>query len=116
MFGDGVVKLDGEYLMELIELARIVQHMPRGVSEANCERLQDTLEDLEKQEIIAKVTTPTPWISSMVVVHNKNKKLHICLDPKHLSSALLWENYPLPTIKDVATRLHGAKVFSILDA
>ena len=25
------------------------------------------------------------------------------------------ENYPLPTIEDVATRLHGAKVFSLLD-
>ena len=38
------------------------------------------------------------------------------LDPKDLNRAVQREHYPLPTIEDVATRLHGAKVFTKLDA
>ena len=64
---------------------------------------------------MARVTTPTPWISSMVVVPKPNGTLRICLDPKDLNRALQRENYPLPTIEEVASRLHGAKVFTVLD-
>ena len=55
---------------------------------------------------------PTPWISSMVAIPNS---LLICLDPKDIHLAIQWEHSPLPTIKDVATWLHEAKVFTILD-
>ena len=41
--------------------------------------------------------------------------LRLCIDPKDLNKAILRENYPLPTIEEVATRLHGAKLFSTLD-
>ena len=51
----------------------------------------------------------------MVVLPKKDGKLRIRLDPIDLNRALRRENYPLPTIEDVATRLHGAKVVSILD-
>ena len=36
-------------------------------------------------------------------------------DPNDLNRALQRENYPLPTIEEVAWRLHGAKVFTVLD-
>ena len=68
-----------------------------------------------KANIIAPVTEPTKWISSMVVVPKKNGTLRICLDPKELNAAIQREHYPLPAIEDVATRLHGAKVFTVLD-
>lgn len=58
---------------------------------------------------------PTPWISSMVVVPKEKGKLRICLDPKGLNNAIQRENYPLPTIEEIATRLHGGKVFTLLD-
>ena len=45
----------------------------------------------------------------------KDGKLRLCLDPKDLNRAIQREHYPLPTIEDVATRLHGAKVFTKLD-
>ena len=45
----------------------------------------------------------------MVVVPKKNGKLRICLGPMDLNCALQWENYPMPTIEKVASRLHGAK-------
>ena len=79
------------------------------------EQLKQTLDDLEQQEIVAPVTAPTTWVNSMVVVPKKNGKLRICLDPKDLNRAIKREHYPLPTIEDIATRLHGAKVFTKLD-
>ena len=51
----------------------------------------------------------------MVVMPKQNGNLRICLDPKDLNCAVLREHYPLPTIEDIATSLHGAKVFTILD-
>ena len=54
--------------MALDETVKPVQHPPRQVPVAIQERLQETLEDLERREIVAHVTTPTSWISSMVVV------------------------------------------------
>ena len=51
----------------------------------------------------------------MVIVTKKNGKLGIYLDLKDLNRAIQREHYPLSTIEDVATWLHGAKVFTILD-
>jgi len=79
VFADGVGALTGEYHMVLDESARPVQHPPRRVPVAIHECLRETLEDLEKREIIARVTMPTPWISSA------NGKLRICLDPMDLN-------------------------------
>ena len=38
-----------------------------------------------------------------------------CLDPQDLNRAIQREHFPLPTIEDVATCLHGARVFTALD-
>lgn len=76
------------------------------------EQLRSTLDQLVQQDILTPMIKPTPWISSLVIVP---KNYGLCLDPKDLNKAILRENYPLPTIEDVATRLHGAKMFSILD-
>ena len=57
VFADGVGALVGKYHVVVDESARPVQHPPRRVPVAICERLRETLEDLEKREIIARVTT-----------------------------------------------------------
>ena len=79
------------------------------------ECLRETLDDLVQQDILAPVTELTPWVSSMVAVPKSDGKLRICLDPKDLNMAIQREHYPLPTIEDIATRLHGAKLFTVLD-
>jgi hypothetical protein len=66
-------------------------------------------------DIITPITEPTPWISSLVVVPKKSGKLRLCLDPKDLNKAIRRENYSMPTIEDIATRLHGARVFTVVD-
>ena len=115
VFEPGVGLLEGKYHIVLDESVPPVQHPPRRVQVPLREALKDTLDDLVRQEILAPVQQPTPWISSMVVVPKKDGKPRICLDPRDLNKAIRREHYPLPTIEDVATRLHGAKVFTVLD-
>ena len=114
VFGPGIGLLEGKY--HIIDSTHVpVQHTPRHIPVAIREQLKNKLEDLTKQGIVKPVTEPTPWISSMVVITKKNGTLRICIDPKDLNKAIRREHYPLPTIEEVATRLHGAKVFTSLD-
>ena len=115
VFGEGVGRLEGEYHIRLDTQIDPVQHAPRRVPVALRDRLKETLEELIQQDILAPVTQPTEWISSMVIVPKKDGKLRICLDPKDLNRAIQREHYPLPTTDEIATRLHGAKVFTVLD-
>ena len=107
--------LEGTYHISFDSTHVPEQHIPRRIPVAIREQLKNTLEDLTKQGIVEPVTEPAPWISSMVVVTKKNGTLRICIDPKDLNKAIRQEHYPLPTIEGVATRLHGAKVFTSLD-
>ena len=116
VFTEDIGQLDGEYHIKIDPTIIPVQHAPCRVPVALRAQLKAELEEMEQQAIIVSVTTPTAWVSSMVVVPKKNGKLRICLDPKDLNWAIQREHYPLPTIEDVATRLHGAKVFTKLDA
>ena len=115
VFGDGIGELEGEYRIRLDDAVDPIQHAPRRVPVALRDRLKATLDDMVRDDIIEAVEKPTEWISSMVVITKKDSKLRICLDPKDLNRAIRRENYQLPTIEDIATRLHGAKVFTVLD-
>ena len=111
--GTGV--FEGKYHLHLDPSVKPVVHPPRRVLVALRERLKTSLDDLEKQGIIAKVSEPTPWVSSLVLVDRGNK-WRIFLDPKDLNSAIQRSHYPMPTIEDILPDLHNAKIFSLLDA
>ena len=83
----------------------------RGVVKAELDAMAD-------KQVITPVTEPTKWVSSMVVAQKKNGKVRICLDSQHLNKVIMHSHYPLPTIKEVASRLTNAKfkVFIVLDA
>ena len=112
---EGVGKLDGEYHIRIDSSIDPVQHAPRRVPVALPAKVKEALEDLEKQEIVTPVNSPTAWISSMVTVPKKNGKLRICLNQRDLNRAINGEHYPLPTIEDVAARVHGIKEFTKLN-
>ena len=115
VFEERVGMLKGEYHIRLGDDAIPIQHSPRRVPAALREQLRDTLDDLVKQQKVAPVTEPTPWINSMVVVPKKNGTLRICLDPKDLNRYIQREHYQLPIIEDIATRLEKGKLFTVLD-
>ena len=116
VFDEDLGLLEGGYHIRLNDSTKPVQHAPRRGQVALRNKVKETLEELHSTKVIQPVSKPTPWISSMLAVPKKNGKIRICFDPKDLNKAILRENYPLPTIEDIAYRLHGAKVFSVLDA
>lgn len=65
-----------------------VIHPPRKVPFAIHEQLKIKLDSLEAEGIVSKVTTPTPWVNSLVIVHKKDGTLRLCLDPTYLNRAI----------------------------
>ena len=77
------------------------------------EQLRDTLDDLVKMEVL--VTRPTDWVNYMVALPKNDGTMRVCIDPKKLNKFKQQEHYQFPMIEEIATRLHGAKHFSVLD-
>ena len=115
VFNDVVGRLSEGYKIRVDKSVVPVQHAPRRVPAALRARLQKELNQMEEDGIIKQVSEPTDWVSSIVVVPKQNEKIRICLDPRDLNKAIRRENYQLPTIEDIASRLAGARVFTILD-
>ena len=81
------------------------------------EKLKTELDSMESKQIICKVTEPTEWVNSLVCVEKQSTgKLRVCLDPKALNENIQRPYYPLRSIDDITSKLHGAKYFSVLDA
>ena len=88
----------------------------RKVPLAIQDRLEAELIRLEGLGVLKRVTTPTKWVSGMVVEEKKDsQKIWLCIDPKPLNRALKRNLYPLPTLEDVLPKLAKAKVFSVCD-
>ena len=79
------------------------------------------LENLEKQGVIEKVNGPTTWVTSIVPVVKRKPtatspiEVRICTDSRDSNKAIVRERYKMPTIDEMLTKLHGAKVFSKID-
>ena len=95
-------------------LVKPTQHSPRRVPIAIRDKVKEKLEDLESKGIVEKVTIPTEWISSMVVV-TKPSKIRICLDPQDLNKAVIRLKYQMPTLDELLPKLSKAKAFTTLD-
>ncbi|XP_066969141.1 uncharacterized protein [Macrobrachium rosenbergii] len=77
---------------------------PRKVPFALKKKLKKQLSSMEST-IIEKVSEPTNWVSSMVLITKPNSDLRICLDPTDLNKAIRRPHYPLPTIEEILPRL-----------
>ena len=105
-----------KFNFRLIGAVPAVVHAPRPVPVAMRDQVKRELDNLVKCGILAPVTEPTDWVSSMVCVRKKNGRVRICLDPADLNKAVLREHFPMNSIYDIVTRVNGSKVFSTLDA
>lgn len=112
----GLGELEGEVTIHLKEGATPTIHSPRRVPHAIKDKLKAELTKMEQSEVITKVTVPTDWVNSLVIVEKPNGKLRICLDPKDLNEAIKRPHYQMPTLEDALAKMSGAKFFTKLDA
>ena len=112
---EGLGCLAGDYHIEVDQSVRPVQHAPRRVPVLMKDKLHEMICELEARGIMKKVTEPTAWISSLVVV-DKPGKMRICLDPRELNKAILRPKYQMPILDELLLTLANAKLFTVLDA
>ena len=105
----------GTYHIDIDSTIPPVQNHSRRVPVPLQSELKNKLQQMEREGIISKVTTPTKWISNMVAVKRPNK-LRVCLDPQNLNRAIRRPHYPTKTIEEISPRLANSKVYSVVDA
>lgn len=114
----GLGCLPGKYHIDIDPEVVPVQEAPRRFSVVKKPVMKKLLAELETDGIITKVTKPTPWISSWILVEKDKKpgKVRGCLDPRNLNKAIRRPKLQSPTLSEITPRLCNAKVFSVLDA
>lgn len=80
------------------------------------DQLKSTIDDIERKQILAKVTGPSDWVHPLVLIKKPNDQLRICIDPKYLNAALKREHCAIDTFDEISSKLENAKFFSTLDA
>ena len=102
------------------------QHAPRKVPVHLEAAFKEEIKSLVKQRILEEVKDHTDWVNSYVIVekdtgnhhspnHTVKKKLRICLDPRDLNEALEREPYHRRFVDEIAAKLQGMTVFTIVD-
>ena len=66
-------------------------------------------------DIIERVSGPTPWVSPIVPIVKENGDIRICTDAKQLNTAIEREVHNSPTVDDIAIELNEAKYISKFD-
>ena len=112
----GLGRLKQKHSIKLKPECEPVIHPARRVPYRLQEQFEKTLSDMERNEIIMKVTEPTEWVNPIVTVRKPSGALRICLDPLELNKAIRREHYSIPTPGEIVAKLHGAQYFSTLDA
>ena len=125
----GLGKFPGEpYKLRLKPDAVPAKHRPRRVPVPLQDAFHEGIERLVKIDVLEKVTEPTEWVNSFVIVekvidssnaHSPNhvikKSIRLCIDPKDLNEALEREPYYSRSIDELISMFAGAKVFTIVD-
>ena len=125
----GLGKFPGEpYKLRLKPDAVPAKHRPRKVPVHLEDAFHEEVERLVKIDVLEKVTEPTEWVNSFVIVekviyssnahspnHTIKKSIRLCIDPKDLNEAFEREPYYSRTIDELISMFAGAKVFTIVD-
>jgi len=77
------------------------------------EAAKEIFRDLESRKIIRR--SSSHWSSALLMKKKSNGDWRCCGDYRRLNAITLKDEYPLPLIKDVTTRLADAKFFSKID-
>ena len=125
----GLGKFPGDpYKLRLKPDAVPAKHRPRRVPVHLQDAFHEEVERLVKIDVLEKVTEPTEWVNSFVIVekvidssnahspnHSIKKSICLCIDSQDLNEALEREPYYSRSIDELISMFAGAKVFTIVD-
>lgn len=86
----------------------------RRIPEALHSKVQNKLNELERQQIIKKVEKPTQWLNSLVIVEKRNGDIRLCLHPMYLNGAMQREYFLIPTADEIVSKLNKF-LFTVID-
>ena len=121
----GLGKFPGEpYKLRLKPDAVPAKHRPRRVPVHLQDAFHEEVERLVKIDVLEKVTEPTEWVNSFVIVekvidssnaHSPNhvikKSIRLCIDPKDLNEALEREPYYSRSIDELISMFINSAIF-----
>lgn len=73
------------------------------------------LRELEKQDIIERVTEASEWVSPMLVKRKSINEVRIIVDLREANRAVIREVHPLPTLEQMTRKIGGNTIFTKLD-
>lgn len=113
----GLGKLQKEHRIRLRDGAEpFCINSPRRIPIPLYEKTRLELQRMQTIGVISPVDEPTEWCAPMVVVLKPNGSVRICVDFTGLNHHVLREWHPIPSVEHTLGLLHGAKIFSKLDA
>ena len=77
--------------------------------------VEDKIKELEKNDIIEKISGPTPWVSNVVAVPKPNDQVRLAIDMRQANNAIMRERFPMPNIEETLQQMNGASLFTRLD-
>lgn len=113
---EGLGRIPGEHKIIIDKDVQPVVNACRKIPFPIHDKVKEELDRMEKLNVIVKVTEPTDWVNSLVVVPKKNGQIRLCMDPRDLNRAIKRQHYMIPTREEVMSKFAGAKYFSKLDA
>ena len=111
-----VGNMPGKYSIKLDSTVTPVQHARCKVPIHYKEEIEKKLKEMEQLQIIAPVTRPTEWASSITYPTKPDGSLTICLNPCDLNKAIMREHYKVPMLEEISHQLADTTVFSKMDA
>ena len=79
---------DFEYHINLDKNVKPAVHAPQKIPLSLQGKLDNELEEMVREGIIAPVESHSDWVNSLVIREKPNGSLRICLDPKDLNKAI----------------------------
>ena len=89
--------MPGQYTIRVDPSVSPVQHASRNIPIEAREEIEKVLQKIVDNEIIAPVTKPTEWVSSLTYSRKSDGIICPSLDPHNLNKAIIYEHYKVPT-------------------
>ncbi|MCO5601140.1 hypothetical protein L7F22_055259 [Adiantum nelumboides] len=93
--------------------AKLSRQRPYTYNETFARKIKEEIDKLKEAEFIYEIKH-TDWVSPIVMVPKKNRKLIVCINFKKINAITIRDNYPLPIIDHVIERVAGREAYSSL--